>query len=179
MTQPEAQRRRPSSFSVLLIMVTLMVVGAGMIPLLNLQNRPQIKSSELSVSVRWSNASAQLIEREVTSKLEGSFARIRGIEWMYSNSNQGSANITLRCKKGVSVEAFRFELATLIRQLYPKLPQGVSYPTIGGNARGETEHSILTYSLLADLPGHRIRQYAVEHLSSPLSSMKGVGNVQV
>lgn len=179
MAQPETHRRRLSSFSVLLIMVTLMGVGACMIPLLNLQNRPQKKSTELSVWVSWQGASAQLIEREVTSKLEGSFARIRGIEWMYSNSYQGSASITLQCKKEVSVEAFRFELATLIRQIYPNLPQGVSYPTIGGNARGETEHSILSYTLLADLPRHQIQQYAEKHLSSPLSSLKGVGNVQV
>ena len=67
---------------------------------------------------------------EVTSKLESMLARIRGVKRLNSTSGNGYGNITVELDKHADVEAVRFEASTIIRQTWPQLPEGVSYPTI-------------------------------------------------
>ena len=41
--------------------------------------------------------------------------------------------------------AARFEVASIIRNIYAKLPEGVSYPSVSLNASGGRDRSSLTY----------------------------------
>lgn len=87
------------SFSVLLIFAVLITVGAALIPSLNLQYMPRSKQQQLSISYYWQNASARVIESEVTSKIEGYISSISGIEEIVSDSRKGRGSITLTLKK--------------------------------------------------------------------------------
>ena len=51
-----------------------MIVGINLLPLLNVQLIPSRLLPGLSASYRWADASARVIEQEVTSKLEGLFS---------------------------------------------------------------------------------------------------------
>ena len=77
---------RPSSFSILIIFVLLMIVGVSVLPLLNVQLTPSRSLPGLSVSYHWPDASARVIEQEVTSKLEGLFSSVKGIKEVSSKS---------------------------------------------------------------------------------------------
>lgn len=57
-------------------------------------------------------------------------ARIRGVKNLNSTSGNGSGSITVELDKHADVDAVRFEASTIIRQTWPQLPEGVSYPTI-------------------------------------------------
>ena len=50
--------KRLPSFSVILVFVVLIVMGAGVVPLLNIQYEPTQKQNSLSVSFSWADASA-------------------------------------------------------------------------------------------------------------------------
>lgn len=69
-----------SSFSILIIFVLLMIVGVSLLPSLNVQLTPSRSLPGLSVSYHWADASASVIEQEVTSKLEGLFGDVEGIK---------------------------------------------------------------------------------------------------
>ena len=56
---------------------------------------------------------------------------------MRSRTGDGSGDITLEMLKGADMDAVRFEVAMLIRQVYPELPAGVSYPQIRVSRPGE------------------------------------------
>ena len=64
-----------SAFSVNTIFVVLMLLGISLIPVLSLQLLPSSRSNDLSVSFSWDNAGPELLEMEVTTKLEGALAR--------------------------------------------------------------------------------------------------------
>lgn len=87
------------SFSVLLIFAVLVTVGIAMIPSLNLQYMPRQKKQSLSIYFYWQNASARVVESEVTSKIEGYISSIKGIEDIASLSRKGSGVITVYLKK--------------------------------------------------------------------------------
>ncbi|MEG0518060.1 MAG: efflux RND transporter permease subunit, partial [Bacteroidales bacterium] len=167
------------AFSVILIFVVLMIIGAGVIPLLNIQYTPSLKGSEVSVSFSWNGASAKLIEMEVTSKLEGLIASVNGIKKVSSVSRKDMGSITVELKSKDDVEHIRFEIAQLIRQIYKKLPEGCSYPSLSVAATGSNVPAILTFTVNADIPTQDIENYTQEHIVKELRLIKGVNSVDL
>ncbi|MFR5659644.1 MAG: hypothetical protein ACLUDU_17450 [Butyricimonas faecihominis] len=69
------------TFSLVLIMAVLMVVGGALIPLLRISYHPSPEQGKrLSISFSWPGASQRVIEQEITSKVEGLVASVVGVE---------------------------------------------------------------------------------------------------
>ena len=173
-----SQRGIPA-FSVLLIMAALAVIGVAMLPMLNVQYTPSPVERKIDVSFTWPDASARLIEQSVTSRIEGALSAITGSESVSSRSSKGSGRVTIRFRKGTEMAAARFEVASAIRNLYPKLPEEVSYPAISIATGGTRESDMLVYTIKADLSSRRIEEYVEAHMSTPLSQTEGVGKVSL
>jgi len=173
------QKNKLSSFSVIIIFVMLIIVGLSLLPLLNIQLVPSRTLPQTNVRFSWYNASAKVVEQEVTSKLESVFSQMKGVKRISSVSEQGSGNITIEFKKGTNLDAVRFEIATLIRQTYPALPEGVSFPSISVNTSGEKPQSILTYTLNANASPLLIQQFAEKNIVPKLSVIQGISDVTV
>ena len=168
---------RIPSYSVILIMIVMVVIGAGIMPLLNIQYTPSSKQNSLSVNFRWNGASARVIETEVTSKIEGVLAAVKGVDHVSSVSYREGGRVIVSFKKNVNVDVLRFEIASLMRQIYPKLPEGVSYPSLSSAPSGEQLSPVLIYTLNAGVPSQQIQQYAEENIVKELARIKGVGNI--
>ncbi|MFY0715240.1 efflux RND transporter permease subunit [Seonamhaeicola sp. NFXS20] len=171
-----------SSFSILTIFVCLSIIGLSLIPLLSVQLKPSQQKTSLNVSFSWRNASAKVLEQEVTSKLEGVFNTVRGIRNIRSVSRKGRGSVFLDFKKGADMEAIRFELANLIRQTHEELPEGVSYPYISGSIQDDDvdrKKAILNYSINAHENPYYIKKYTEDKLVPRLSEIKGVNEVSV
>ena len=171
--------KRLSAFSVILVFVVLSVAGAAMIPLLSLQYTPTEKRSSLTVTASWSGASAKLVESEVTQVLEGLASSVEGVGSVSSVSRKGSGTVTVEVKDKRQVERVRFELSTLIRQTWDRMPAGVSYPSISGSSTGGEMQSILTFTINADLPTGQIERYVQRSIIDELSVLPGVGSVDL
>jgi len=169
-----------SNFTVLLIWATLSIAGLAFLPLLRVQWQPSRVLPAITVGYSWQNVSGRVIEQEVTSLLEGGLNRIRGIRKISSASYNNGGYITIEFDKSADMASARFEVASTIRQLYPKLPQGVSFPQLSLNRpNNETEKSILTYSLQSSANPAGIQQYAEESLKPALSMIDGVSRINV
>lgn len=175
-----SRRRGIPAFSVLLIMAALTVVGAAMLPMLSIQYTPTTPQRGIGIYFSWPDASARLVEQHVTSRIEGALSTVSGNTGISSTSSKGSGSIWLSFAKGTDMTAARFEVATTIRNLYAKLPEGVSYPYISLAASGNRQESeTLVYTVKADLPSERIEEFVSAHVSTPLSQIEGVGKVSL
>ncbi|MDR3094260.1 MAG: efflux RND transporter permease subunit, partial [Bacteroidales bacterium] len=95
-----------------------------------------------------------------------------------SGNNYGY--ITIDFDKTTDMDAARFEVASAIRQLYPKLPEGVSYPTLSLNRpNNEQEKALLVYSLQAPANPAGIQIYAEEQIKPFLAQIEGVNRIAV
>ena len=168
-----------SSFSVILVFVLLVIIGLSFIPQVNLQLKPSRALPAITVTYNWPRASAKVIEQEVTSLLEGLFSRIHGIEEISSQTLMGAGEIQIRLKKKANLDAIRFELASAVRQVYPKLPREVSYPLLSLGTSGRKVQSIMTYTLNGNASPRIIQKYAEDHLIDKISTIKGVSEVNV
>ncbi|MCB4807946.1 efflux RND transporter permease subunit [Tamlana sp. 62-3] len=175
-------RLKFSSFTILTVFICLSIIGASLIPLLSVQLKPSQQKTALNINFSWRDASAKVLEQEVTSKLEGVFNTVRGIRNIRSVSRKGIGSVYLDFKKGSDMEAIRFELTNLIRQTYEDLPEGVSYPYLSGNIQTEDtdrKKAILTYSINAHENPYYIKKYTEDKLVPRLTEIKGVNEVSV
>ena len=177
--QKEESRPALSPFSIILIFVVFILIGCSLLPLLSIQLNPSRTDPSLNVTFQWPEASTRLIEQEITSKLEGLFGAIMGVQNINSVTSKGEGKISLTFKKNTNLDAVRFELATLIRQTYPKLPEKVSFPLISLGSSGRKTQPILTYTLNGNASPYEIQKYAQEHIVPYLSVIAGVNEINV
>lgn len=170
---------RLSAFSVIIVFVALILIGVSLIPLINLQLEPSRSLPTISVSYSWTRASARVIEKEVTTKLEGLFNSVKGVKKLNSVTTKGSGRINLTFKKGSNLDALRFEVATLIRRVYPELPEQVSYPTLSMGTGGKKTSPLLTYTVNASSSPFYIQKYTQDNITTKISAIKGVNEVKV
>ena len=166
-----------SSFSVVLLMAVAAVVGVACFSMLKVQYTPSPTEKNLTVDYSYPGASARIVEAEVTSKLEGVLSGIRACTGISSVSRDGGGYITLNVGKRSDMDAVRFEVASQIRNIYSRLPEGCTYPSISLNAQGQESQTAIAYSIRSPLPSLEIAKYVEEHLLHPLSVIEGVSSV--
>ena len=169
-----------SSFTVIVTFVCLALVGLALIPLLPVKLNPSRNLPGFTVGFSMPGASSRVVEMEVTSKLESMLARIRGVKNLNSTSGNGSGSITVELDKHADVDAVRFEASTIIRQTWPQLPEGVSYPTIRMKTSDNNAlRPFMSFTLNAPSTPILIQQYAEEHIKPQLARLPGVYKIDL
>ena len=157
---------RVSNFTLLLTLAILMVIGVALLPSIDVADNPRPRQGKtLTVSYSWPKASAKVIEQNVTSRIEGLVSSVKGVESVSSESYFGSGHVVIELKKEADVSSTKFEISSLLKQVYKKLPEGVSYPSLTGgevvNERGksETTQLLLTYQVNSNLSDEQLKEY--------------------
>jgi multidrug efflux pump subunit AcrB len=156
-----------------------MIIGAALISRLPVHLQPTRTMKNLSVRYSWQGASPRLIEQEVTAPLEGLLNTIRGITKISSSSGNGSGYINLQFDKTTDMDAMRFEVASKVREVYPRLPDKVSYPVISSYNSASEEKTLLTYTLNAPASPRLIQEYAEKVIEPKLSHIDGLYSIRV
>ena len=168
------------SFSIILIMVVLMLVGAIVLYTGQLTVQFNPVRENLSLSVRfWGPGSARVVETEVTSLIEGALNTVDGVSSINATTREGGGNVTLTFKKGTNMETTRFDVATRLRQIRNKLPEGAGTDlsgSVGGG--GRSSETLLIYTINADMPAIEIVRYVEKHMVPKLSKIEGVESVR-
>ncbi|MBI9064837.1 MAG: efflux RND transporter permease subunit, partial [Marinilabiliaceae bacterium] len=168
-----------NSFSINTIFLVLAIIGLSLIPLLSVQLHPSTEGNQLYVSYAWNDISAEILEKEVTSPLEGALASIKGLKEIRSSSSKGYGYISLEFKKGTDMDAVRFEVGSLMRHIYSKLPEGVGRPRVSMQNQNEGDRKLLmTYTLNGEGTTLSLQQYANDHIVPALSLLHQVDQVQ-
>lgn len=172
--------RNLSSFTLIVTFVCLSLIGVVLVPLLPVKLAPSHTLPGLTVSFSMPGNSSRVIEAEVTSKLEAMMARVKGIRKVNSTSDNGSGSISLELDKHADIDVTRFEVSTIIRQTWPQLPEGVSYPQISTRRSDDkASRPFITYTLNAPANPILIQQYAEENIKPVLGQLKGIYKVEL
>lgn len=171
---------KASSFTVIVTFVCLALVGMALIPLLPVKLNPSRSLPGFTVRFNMPGASSRVVEMEATSKLESMLARIRGVKKMNSTSGNGFGSITVELDKHADVDVVRFEASTVIRQTWPQLPEGTSYPYIQMKVPDKgASRPFMSFTLNAPSAPILIQQYAEEHIKSRLAQLPGIYKIDL
>jgi len=169
-----------SPFTLIVAFVCLSLVGLALAPLLPVKLSPSRTLPGLTVSFLMPGNSSRVIEAEVTSRLEGMLTRVKGVKNVNSTSDNGSGSITLELDKHADMDATRFEVSTIIRQTWPQLPEGVSYPQIyARRSNDNASRPFMTYTLNAPATPILIQRYAEENIKPVLGQLRGLYKVDL
>ena len=177
---------KPPSFTVIMTFCILMILGVAAMPLLDVGVEPIPRQGKtITIKYLWPNTSAKVVEQNLTSPVEGMISALKGVEAVSSTSYMGRSEIKVRLKEDAKVSSVRFEISSLLRQSYGRLPQGISYPEVSGgevvymNSSRNNQQLLLTYLVNADIYTNQIYEYVEQNIKRPLEALEGVSKVEV
>lgn len=170
--------------SILLIMCVFIIIGSVLIPRLEYSDKPRKKQGKtLVITYQWPGSSPKLMEQQVTSRIEGLISTVKGIEHIYSDSRSGDGIITIILKEDSPVDAIKFEIASLLRNIEGKLPDNCSNPILTGGEQVAAQNEtalILSYQVYApEKTEVQIRHYIEDVIKSRILKQPGVYKVDI
>ena len=163
-------------FRVVIFFVALSLVGVSLIPKLAVNLNPSYNLPSLQVRFSLPESSPQVVERLATAPLENAFSQVSELKEITSVSHYHRGRITLAFEKSADINFKRFEVATLVRQVYPTLPATLSYPTIteASGSKKSDQSPFLVYTVRAPLTAHQIKQTIEDQIAPHLASLAGI-----
>jgi len=129
------------------------------IPTLPIDLQPTKTVPVLTISYSLPDATPEIVEQVATSPLENVLSQLSQIKNIYSISgyNQGSIQITFNAEADINFK--KFEIASVIRQLYPRLNHALSYPIIENRSQtSEAKKMLLAYRVNAKLAPYQLKK---------------------
>lgn len=177
MTRDSTYRLTP--FRVVLIAVVLGICGFGVIPFLSIQLNPPPRSHGLQISYQLPGGTPESIESEITAPLERGLASIEGLVHIESRSTDNSGQILLLFDEKFDIAEKRLETSARIRQLFPQLPEGTSFPQIHYRSEFQAEQRLLTYAISSTMPASRLLDYLTRNLLPDIATQTGISSVNI
>ena len=137
------------------------------------EEEPQIDVTMADVMVAFPGARVEQVEQQLATPLEQHFARMQGIEHIYSVSQPGQALVTVQFEVGVPRDKALVELFDSLAAWQQQHPQ-TSQPLV--QARGIDDVPVLGLTLTSD--SLELKAVA-DTLRAPLQNVAGVREVQV
>lgn len=169
-----------SGFSIIVVAIALSLLGLLMLPSLPVKLFPSGELPSLTVSFSMPGVSSRIVEQDVTSRVEGALARVKGVRKIQSRSSQGRGSVTISLDRHADVEKTRMEVSMIMRQLWDAFPTGVSYPVVSARrVNKESQRPFMTYTVSSPAFPMEIEDYIERKVAPRLSDIHGVADVSV
>ena len=168
------------SFSVLVYFLGLSVLGLCLLPFFPVKERPMKRMQVVSVSFSMNGQSPHVVEKKVTSVLEGSLAEIDGVSRISSVSHSDGGRVTLVLDDKADMDAVRFEVSQNIRNLWQKMPREAGYPSVAAQySDAKSAEPFMVYALAFSGAPEEVEKYVERFVRPQLARIKGVEKVEV
>ena len=159
----------------------ILLVGVISIPLLPVEQYPDISPVQVVVSAEYVGASAQVVEDTITTVLERQINGVEGMRYMSStSSNDGASTITVTFKPGYDKNIAAIDVQNRVSLAEPQLPPAVRQSGI--SVTKQSTGSIIGIALFSDPEGQYdrnfISNYADLYVIDILKRIEGVGAVR-
>ncbi|NHE55515.1 efflux RND transporter permease subunit [Cyclobacterium plantarum] len=168
-------------FRLVIAFFVVSIIGFALLPELSVDLNPREKEPVLNISFSVRSASPELVEKLATSPLEGAISQISELKKTTSVSNYNQGSIQLRFDKHTDMEYKKFEVAALIRQVYPSMDSKVSYPVITQSSQRSIQEKspILTFSINGPFASFEIKKITEDVLVASLNSIEAIEEMEV
>src|SRR5689334_11446577 len=168
--------KRPIATS--LLTLALALAGGLAFIFLPVAPIPQVEYPTISAFANLPGASPEVMATSVATPLERMFGRIAGVTEMTSNSNQGSANITLQFDLNRNIDAAARDVQAALnaaRGQLPVMPSNPNYRKVN-----PADSPILVLALTSEvIDRSKMYDIADSVLAQKLAQVKGVGQVNL
>ena len=176
MTLPETCIRRPVFATVLSIVILL--VGLISYSRLSVREYPRIDEPVVTVQTKYTGASAEVVESQITKILEDSLAGIEGVDVMTSLSRSEDSQITVRFKLSRDPDSAAADVRDKVSRVRARLPDAIDEPVI---AKVEADSfPIMWLSVSTEkMPAIEVSDYVSRYIKPRLSTLPGAADVRI
>lgn len=139
-----------------LLMVLMVIFGIFAISKINTQFFPTVERQEIRVSVTWSGASAEDVERNILQIIEPEVRFIDGVDNMIAYAREGAGSISLEFLPNADIQQALADVDTAVKAV-TNLPDGAEEPEI---SKASFFDRVARLSLSGDVPETTLRFYA-------------------
>lgn len=165
--------------SSIILNVMILIIGLLCLKNISIREYPNVEIPILSVRTVYPNASANLVESSVTSKLEDAISGVSGIKYITSNSQQRISTITVTFLEGTNIEKAMIEMQNAISNAQSSLPQEVKPPQISrGSGNGGAPFFALSITS-SEMDFGELEHYATRYIKDNFRSINGVASAEV
>ncbi|MDG5766615.1 efflux RND transporter permease subunit [Balneolales bacterium ANBcel1] len=171
--------RRKYLISMFYLMVILVgVVAWHRIPV---EMSPGINLPSITVTYYWSRTSPEVMEQEISRRVEQQVRRLRDVERVTSVSREGVSHVTIYFQKQAPVEYRMVELQEYLRVLESNLPPAVRPARISRRVPQELRElqTFLVYSISGEREPHELLELAERTIKLPLSGISGIAGIEL
>lgn len=162
------------------IAIVIMLGGALAISTLSIAQYPEIAPTTVRIAAAYNGASAETVEKSVTSIIEDGMTGLDDLTYMTSSSSTGSASVTLTFGNSVDPEIAQVQVQNKLQLVQSQLPDVVQ--TSGISVTRSTS-SILLVGALVSTDAKRTNVELGDMFSTQIEDqikrLEGVGSIEV
>jgi len=168
--------RRP----VLATVISLLILALGLrsINMLPIRQYPATENAVITVTTNYTGADPELVSGFITTPLENSIAQANGIDYMTSESTQGTSTIKIYLRLNYDSGNAMTEINAKVNAVLNKLPSESEQPVIN-MSKGEMIGSLMITFHSKDMPINNITDYLIRVVQPRLQAVEGVQTVEI
>jgi len=139
---------------------------------------PDVQPPVVTIQTDYKGASAEIIDTQITQKIEDFVGGTPGLETIDSFSEDESSRITLTFETGLDLDDVTNDVRSSVARVIDNLPEGAKSPEIFKQSAGMRTTMWLSFSseTMTDL---ELTDYADRFLTDTFSTVPGVGRVRL
>ncbi len=166
---------------VLAMVISLLIIIAGLqaVGNLNIRQYPRSENATVTVTTVYTGASADLVRGFITTPLERAIAAADGIDYIQSQSTQGTSTISARLRLNYDTIKALSEISSKVDQVRGDLPPEAEIPILDVES-ADSQFASAYLSFTSDiLKQNEITDYLVRVVQPRLSALQGIQRAEV
>jgi multidrug efflux pump len=160
------------------VSVFILLIGLRAETTLPVRQFPKTVDAFIDISTTYYGADADVVAGFITTPLENAIAHVDGIDYMSSQSSNGSSDINVHLRLNQDPDRALTEIQTQISSVHDQLPQQSQTPVI--RLRTGSQGNTLIYAFRSTLMSpEQITDYLARVVSPQLQSIPGVQSAPV
>lgn len=161
----------------------LLVMTVGITAWLNIpmELSPDITLPSVTVTHNWGSTSPEVMEQEVTRRVEQLVYRLRDVQKVTSVTSEGRSNVTIEFAKQAPIDFRVIELQELLHGLRQDLPQNMPPFSISRRVPRELQNmqNFIVYSLSGEYSMRELLEFARTNIRTPLLGLNGIADIEI
>ncbi len=161
----------------------MLIAVVGTVAWMNIpmEMAPDLRLPSVTVSYGWGSTSPEVMEQEITRRVESVATRLRNVEQIRSVSQEGRSRVTITFEKNTPVEYRILELQEYLYGLRDEFPPQVRNPSISRSIPQELQEqeTFMAYSISGDRTKHELYQLATQQIRLQLLGTEGLADIDI
>ncbi|MDW4499889.1 efflux RND transporter permease subunit [Sulfitobacter sp. D35] len=168
--------RRP----ILAFVLNALIVLAGIAGLFGAEIRelPNVDRPVVTVTTRFSGASPETVDQELTGRIEGAVGRVSGVRSISSNSRYARSRVTVEFEESVDIDIAATDVRDAVSRIVNQLPDDAETPEIVKADANASPIMRIAVTSTGRSP-QELTQIVSERVEDRLISIAGVADLQI